>query len=132
MNFLDSFLESSPKILNLVVTFFDFSSKITYFFLFYLRVFVLLCILLYLIPAMYYEYSMGFFGYLVENGVNLNNLVTAFSLELNLPLKILFLLYFLLVELAITNTFLCLFSLIKRKMIKKYNDPLIMLKRGYG
>ncbi len=81
---------------------------------------------------MYLDHTMAFFAYFIENGVNFNNVITAFSLEVNFVLQIFFLFFMVFIKLVLVNTILYQFVLLKNKIIKKYNNPFILVKRGYN
>ena len=132
INKMSSFLEKNEKLSQFLFEYFDYSSKFTQKILFDLRYFIPLCFLFYLVPALYFEQTLGFFMYLSENGLNTRNLIQAFLTELEFPLRFFFFFYFILFETVLFNTFLCQLEFIKKKMIQRYGNPLILKERGYN
>jgi len=83
---------------------------------------------LFFIPVAYSNEFMSFIMGVVQEPFEF------FSYFFNLPLIliILFLFYFFFTELVFFCTLLSTLPFIKEKMIEKYNDPLILKKRGYN
>ena len=73
-----------------------------------------------------------FFGYLIENGVNKQNMSYSVSHFVNLPLKLIVSFLILLLECVIINTFLSQLDCVREMMILKHKDPLSIKKRGYN
>lgn len=79
ISFFDKLLTKNKVISNFLINLFDIGSKITSIFLFHLKIYILLILILYFIPLFYPEDFMNFLIALTK----ITNLYSAF---LNLPL----------------------------------------------
>ncbi len=128
---IENFLVKQKKLLNLMVIFFDRSSKITHFFLFDLRVYFTVLSLAFMIFFLETENLLIFSGYLREIGVNKLTLKYAFINILPFDVKLCLFFIYLLVSLVSINMVLISFSPVRNEMILKYGPDIIKL-RGYN
>lgn len=121
------FLERNKTIANIFVYLFDFLSRITHFFLFNLVGFSLFMLFLFVIPV---AKSQDFIQFFMNLYCDPFNFMSYFKL-LSLDLKVLLSFYFFIIESVILCTILSVISVVKKGMVNKYNDKLILKKRGY-
>lgn len=124
---LDNFIESRKKILNFLVFLFDNGSKLTSIILFSPFVYFTFMVLFFMIPV---YYSIELMEFLISIK-SISSIYLEFS-KLPVVLQFLFVFYFLLMELVFFCTLLASFPCIKTMLIAKYNDDLIIKKRGYN
>lgn len=128
VNFFNGFLEKNPKLLKFLVFLFDNLSKVTYFVLYNRFVFILTIIFLFYVPVIF---SNEFINFLI---IIYKTPILSYQEFFKLPgaLQLLIAYFILLLEIVFICTFLAVVPLIKQEMTNKYNDSLILKKRGYN
>lgn len=130
ISMLDNLFSHNPKLLNLLVNFFDYSSKFTSIILMDLRFYIPLLFIIYNVPIFCYESFINFLFKIHQDPYSFENYKKAF-LNLDTPLMMEFVFFIFLFELVIFNTFLATIPCIKKEMFIRYNDQ-ILKERGYN
>lgn len=128
---IDDAVKKQPMFLNFLVTTFDWCSWITCKLLFDLRIFLFLCLVSFIVPSLWFVELTESTFVIFEKGFSKESCYLMFK-ALPLILQILLLFYLILFEIIFFNMFLCQLDSIKSIMVEKYNDPLIISKRGYN
>lgn len=128
---IDNFLEKNPKLLNLVVGFFDKTSKLTHIVLFDIRVFFTIASLGFVIFFIETENLLIFSEFLREVGISKDNLQYGIVYILPLDIKLFLTFFLILMEIVILNMVLISLKSVRNKMISLY-DVNIVKQRGYN
>jgi hypothetical protein len=126
---LDIFLKRYPKYSHVICVFFDWSSRVTHFFLFNPAVFFFLYFLIPLVIAKHFLEIHEFNQDLWHRGVA--HFFESYKNHIGPQLTCLFLFLFGLIELVIVNTILCTTNTVTTYMKAKYGEK-ILKERGYN
>lgn len=128
---LNKFIINKPKLKIFLFKFFDFMSKITYYLFIDLRLFIPFSLLCFFIVVFFSTESLYFFHYLLEKGLSFSTFKYAFFNVLNIYLQLLFVFFFVSLQIIIANMMIIQIPCIRNLMIERYG-PTIIKQRGYN